>query len=193
MQLRLAVLIAALAGGVVAAYAGDGSAGVQFNRDVRPILAENCFACHGPDSGAQKAKLRLDRAEDAMASHHSGTPIVPGHPEQSEILTRIGSSDPEEGMPPLKTGKKLSPAQVQTLKDWVAQGAVWQKHWSLIPPVQPELPTARDSRWCRNEIDRFVLAKLESQGLRPSPAADRATLVRRLSLDLTGAPGARGR
>lgn len=187
MQLRSAVLIAAFAYSAGMARAGD-SPGVQFNRDIRPILAENCFACHGPDAGARKAKLRLDRVEDATLPHHSGTPVVPGHPESSEVFARIGSTDPEEAMPPRKTGKRLSVQQIQTLNVWIAQGAAWQKHWSLIPPVRSEVPAARDIAWCRNEIDRFVLARLESRGLRPTPAADRTTLIRRLSLDLTGTP-----
>ena len=187
MRLRIPFLILALAGSAVAAPPGDGGE-VQFNRDVRPILSENCFACHGPAASARKGKLRLDSAEDAILPHESGTPVVPGRPEQSEILARITSADPDEIMPPPKTGKKISPAQVQTLKRWIAQGAAWQKHWSLLRPMSPQVPAVRDAAWCRNEIDRFVLARLEAEGAHPSPMADRATLIRRLSFDLTGTP-----
>ena len=187
MRLWILILTAAFAGSVAAAPSGDGGT-VQFNRDVRPILAENCFACHGPDSGARKGKLRLDRADNAILAHDSGTPVVPGHPEQSEVIARITSDDPDDLMPPPKTGKKLTAAQKQTLNRWIAQGAVWQKHWSLLPPVRPEMPAVQDAAWCRNDIDRLVLAKLEASGVHPSPAADPATLIRRLSLDLTGTP-----
>jgi mono/diheme cytochrome c family protein len=160
------------------------AAGPEYNRDVRPILAENCFACHGPDSAARKAKLRLDRPDDAVKAGA----IAPGKPDESEALRRIFSDDPQELMPPPKTKKTLTSAQKELLKQWVAAGAEYQKHWSLIAPVRPPLPAVKDRGWVRNPIDNFILEKLEAAGLKPAPEADRRTLARRLSLDLTGLP-----
>jgi hypothetical protein len=158
--------------------------GPQYNRDVRPILAENCFACHGPDSAARKAGLRLDRRDDAVKAEA----IVPGKPEKSGVVERVFSDDPGRLMPPRKTHKKLTAAQKETLRRWIAAGAEYQAHWSLIAPVRPQLPPVKDAGWIRNPIDAFVLAALERQGLRPAPEADRRTLARRASLDLTGLP-----
>ncbi len=157
---------------------------LEYNRDIRPILAENCFACHGPDSAARKADLRLDRREAAV---EAGA-IVARDPDSSELIDRINSTDSKELMPPPATTKKLTPREKETLKRWIAQGAEYQPHWSLIPPRKPALPPVHDTAWVRNPIDRFVLAKLEAHGLKPSPEADRRTLARRLSLDLTGLP-----
>jgi hypothetical protein len=156
----------------------------EYNRDIRPILAENCFQCHGPDSAARKADLRLDRREAAI---ESGA-ITPGDPNDSELLTRINATSSKEIMPPPSLHKTLSARQKELLKRWVASGANYQLHWSLIPPKRPSLPKVKDVSWARNPIDRFVLAKLEDQGLRPAPEADGRTLIRRLSLDLTGLP-----
>ncbi len=157
---------------------------LEYNRDIRPILAENCFACHGPDSAARKADLRIDRRDAAV---EAGA-IVPKDPDSSELVDRINSTDPKELMPPPATTKKLTPREKETLRRWIAQGAEYQPHWSLIPPKKPALPAVRDTAWVRNPIDRFVLAKLEANGLKPAPEADRRTLARRLSLDLTGLP-----
>jgi hypothetical protein len=162
------------------------AAGPEYNRDVRPILAENCFACHGPDSAARKAKLRLDVRDEAIKAGA----ILPGKPDESEALRRILSDDAGERMPPPKTKKTLTPAQKELLKQWVTAGAEYQKHWSLIAPTRPPLPAVKDGAWVRNPIDRFILAKLEAAGLKPAPEADRRTLARRLSLDLTGLPPA---
>jgi hypothetical protein len=156
----------------------------QYNRDVRPILAENCFACHGPDSAARKADLRLDRRDDAVKAGA----IAPGDPAQSALVERIFATEADERMPPPRTTKKLTAAQKETLKLWIAAGAEYQKHWSFLPPTRPPLPAVKDANWCRTPIDRFVLAGLEKRGLRPAPEADRRTLARRLSLDLTGLP-----
>ena len=161
-------------------------AGPEYNREVRPILAENCFACHGPDSASRKAKLRLDVRDEAVKS----SAIVPGKPDESEALRRVLSDDAEEQMPPPKTKKVLTREQKELLKQWIAAGAEYQKHWSLIAPTRPSVPTVKDKAWVRNPIDNFVLAKLESAGLTPAPEADRLTLARRLSLDLTGLPPA---
>lgn len=157
---------------------------LQYNRDIRPILAENCFACHGPDSAARKADLRLDRREDAIA----GGAIVPGKPDQSELIHRIYASDGEGLMPPANTKKKLTEEQKALLKRWVAEGAEYQLHWSLIPPQRPPLPVVHDKSWPKNPIDYFILAELEKRGLKPAPEADRRALARRLALDLTGLP-----
>ena len=169
---------------------GSGSLSIQaddslsYNRDVRPILAANCFACHGPDSAARQADLRLDKkavAEEMQA-------IVPGKPDESELLKRIISHDPEEVMPPPASKKTITPAQIETLRQWIASGAEYQPHWSFIAPVKAPLPQIKNAKWVRNPIDSFVLAKLESHGLEPSPEADRRTWARRVSFDLTGLP-----
>ncbi len=160
------------------------SAGPEYNRDIRPILAENCFACHGPDSAARKAGLRLDIRDEAVKAGA----IVPGNPDSSALIERINSSDPKEQMPPRKSLKKLTPAQKQTLKQWVAGGAEYQLHWSFLAARRPALPQVKNKAWARNAIDHFILAELEKKGLQPAPEADRRTLARRLSLDLTGLP-----
>jgi hypothetical protein len=157
---------------------------MEYNRDVRPILAENCFACHGSDSASRKADLRLDRRDDAVKAEA----IVPGDVEKSALIERIFSDTKSQVMPPPKTKKKLTEAQKETLKRWIAAGAEYELHWSFIAPKRPPLPTVKDQGWVRNPIDRFILAELEKRGLRPAPEADRRTLARRLSLDLTGLP-----
>lgn len=154
---------------------------VEFNRDVRHILAENCLACHGPDDKARKADLRLDRRDDALAV------IDLKKPAESELLRRITVADKSERMPPEKTGKKLTPAQIETLKAWVAQGAEYQGHWAFTAPKRPPVPAADDG-WARNTIDRFIAERLAKEGLKPSMEADRPTLIRRVTLDLTGLP-----
>ena len=157
---------------------------LEYNRDVRPILAENCFACHGPDSAARKADLRLDQREAAITAGA----ISPGKTDESELLRRVLSNDPEEMMPPPATKKQLTATQKEILRRWIAEGAAYQPHWSLIAPVRPPQPAVKDAAWCHNPIDYFVLAKLEAAGLQPAPEADRRTLARRVSLDLTGLP-----
>jgi hypothetical protein len=173
----------ALAAGTATASAAE-KPGLQYNRDIRPILAENCFPCHGPDSAARKADLRLDR-RDAAISYGA---ITPGDTEASELWVRINSQDPEEVMPPKATTKTLTPKQKDLLGRWIKAGAPYQPHWSLIAPERPELPRVRNRAWVRNSIDAFVLAKLEENGLAPAPEADRRSLARRLCLDLTGLP-----
>jgi len=159
---------------------------LSFNRDVRPILAENCFTCHGPDSASRKADLRLDRRDAAVKSGA----IAPGKPDESGMIHRIFSSDKDEVMPPRSIHKQLTAVQKEQLKAWIAAGAEYQPLWSFIPPARPALPAVHDANWVRNPIDRFVLAALEQRGLQPAPEADRRTLARRLSLDLTGLPPA---
>lgn len=157
---------------------------IGYNRFIRPILSDNCFACHGPDSAARKADLRLDRREAAV---ESGA-IVPGDPEASELVTRIGSDDAEQLMPPSTTHKTLTKQQKELLARWIAAGAKYEPHWSFIAPVRPQLPEVQDKTWPRNAIDYFILARLEAEGLRPAAESDRRTLARRVSLDLTGLP-----
>lgn len=162
---------------------------VDFNRQIRPILSEHCFTCHGPDEGKRKAGLRLDRQEDAFSKLKSGQyALVAGKPESSTLVERILTKDPDEIMPPPQHGKPLSPAQIELLQQWVRQGAAWQQHWSFIVPTAPELPRVQDGKWARNAIDTFVLSRLESEGLRPNPEADPVSLQRRVTLDLTGLP-----
>lgn len=164
------------------------AAKLRYNRDVRPILADNCFACHGPDSAARKAGLRLDNFAAATASANGRAAIVPGKPDQSELFNRVLGHGPL--MPPAATKKKLTPQQIATLKNWIAQGAQYEKHWAYLPPVRVAPPAVKNIKWVRNPIDRFILAKIEEKGLQPAPEADRRTLARRLSLDLTGLPPA---
>jgi hypothetical protein len=163
--------------------------GLDFNRDIRPILSDNCYACHGPDDRARKARLRLDTPAGAFAKLRAGGyAIVPGKSGASELVVRVTAEDPAEQMPPPKSGKKLTPAQIDLLRRWIEQGAKWSEHWAFVSPRRAPLPPVKDTAWPRNAIDHFVLARLEQEGLRPSPEADRATLLRRLSLDLTGLP-----
>lgn len=157
---------------------------IEYNRDVRPILAENCFACHGPDSAARKANLRLDQRDDAIKMGA----IKPGNLKESALVDRILASDPKELMPPPKSHKKLTANQKEILKRWINEGAEYQLHWSLLAAKRPALPKVKNDTWVRNPIDRFILAELEKQGIKPNPEADRRTLARRLSLDLTGLP-----
>ena len=136
-----------------------------------------------------KGKLRLDSAQAATAPAASGSPaIVPGKLDESELYRRITSPDPDERMPPAKSGKSLSAAEIEQLKTWIEEGAEYEGHWAFIPPVRPALPPVHRDQWVRNPIDAFVLARLEKEGLTPSPEADRVTLLRRLSLDLIGLP-----
>jgi hypothetical protein len=164
-------------------------AAVDFNREIRPILSENCYKCHGPDDEARKAKLRFDLPGEAMKPAKSGTPaIVPGSADKSELIARVTAADPDDRMPPLKTGKKLTPAQIDSLRKWINEGAHYATHWAYVKPTRPALPAVKDKRWTHNAIDQFILARLEREGLHPSPPADRYTLIRRVSLDLTGLP-----
>lgn len=173
------LIVAACA--TTAAAGGESAGRVDFNRQVRPILSNNCFACHGPDDGSREADLRLDTAEGAEAV------VTPGAPEGSELVRRI-TADEDERMPPVDSGKALSPAEIEILRQWVAAGAKYAQHWSYVKPARPPLPEVADPSWPRNPIDHFVLARLDREGLRPSPEADRHALVRRLSLAITGLP-----
>jgi hypothetical protein len=157
---------------------------LEYNRDIRPILSENCFNCHGPDSASRKAKLRLDVREDAIKREV----IVPGHPEKSPLVERVFAKESRELMPPAKTHKKLTAVQKEILKRWIAEGAEYQPNWAYLTPQRPDVPAVKNKGWVRNPVDAFILAELEKKGLTPAPEADRWTLGRRASLDLTGLP-----
>jgi hypothetical protein len=157
---------------------------LDFNRDIRPILSENCFYCHGQDGNKREADLRLDDREAAI---HAGA-IVPGDPGASVLIERIHSTDADVVMPPPNSNRRLSDDQKKLLDRWIKEGAVYTPHWAFVPPVRPQPPETKQATWTRNDIDRFVLAKLEQVGLKPSPEADRATLIRRLHADLVGLP-----
>jgi len=161
---------------------------IDFTREARPILAQHCFKCHGMDDGARKAKLRLDLRESATKPAKSGDiPIVPGKPGKSELVRRILATN-DDVMPPPGARNPLTPDQIKALTQWIAEGAEYQPHWAFQPPLQAPLPHVRDKNWPRNAIDYFVLARLEKEGLQPSPRADKYTLARRLYLDLIGLP-----
>ncbi len=161
---------------------------IEFNRDVRPILSENCYACHGPDANKREAELRLDTEAGLFGKGAKKQPIVPSNIETSELVKRVTSTAPEQRMPPMESGKTLSARDVAVLKKWVEQGAKWQGHWAFIKPVRPAVPEAAEPGFTRNEIDRFVLVRLQVAGLKHVAEADRITLIRRLSFDLTGLP-----
>lgn len=162
---------------------------VDFNGEVRPILSGKCFACHGPDEKQRKAGIRLDGNDSATRPAKSGAvPIVPGKPDESEVIDRIFSGDADTVMPPPGSHKTLSAREKDVLRRWIAEGAGYDIHWAFKTPARPTPPAVRDRSWCRNPIDAFVLARLEAEGLTHSPEADRAALIRRLSLDLLGLP-----
>lgn len=158
---------------------------VEFNRDIRPILSDNCFSCHGPDKQLRKGRLRLDREDGLFDDRHI---LVAGKPDESELFKRVIETDPSHKMPPAKSNKTLTREQIDLLRLWIEQGAKYQKHWAFLAPRQVDLPAIKDKSWPRNPIDHFVLAPLERAGLTPAPEADRRTLIRRLSFDLLGLP-----
>jgi hypothetical protein len=157
---------------------------MDFNRDIRPILSENCYYCHGQDANHRKADLRLDQREAALAEKA----FVPGDAEASELVKRLFSTDPDEVMPPPDSHRSLTPEQKAKLKQWIAEGAGYQPHWAFLPAVRPLLPLVENNPWPRNQIDHFILHGLEAHQLAPSPEADRTTLLRRVTYDLTGLP-----
>jgi mono/diheme cytochrome c family protein len=179
-----------LLGGLVtaAAFAATGSReSVDFIRDIRPILSEHCFSCHGPDEATRESGLRFDQREGALQAAKSGLhAIVPGHPDQSEALLRL--TDELDPMPPVETGKRLTSAQQAQFRAWIAAGAPYEQHWSLQAPAANDPPAVRDRTWPTNPIDAFILSRLEAEGLAPAQPADPATLLRRVSFDLTGLP-----
>lgn len=165
---------------------------VDFNRDIRQILSNNCYQCHGPGENQRKAGLRLDTEEGALAALKSGNhAVVPGDRNASALVYRITTADEADRMPPIETDKTLTPHEIDLIGRWIDQGAEWERHWAFISPKDPELPQIQMADWPRNPIDRFIMARLEKEGLTCSPEADKRTLIRRVTLDLTGLPPTR--
>ncbi len=166
-----------------------GEPALDFNRDVRPILSDRCFACHGPDHEDRQAGLRLDQRDTAITQLDSGaTAVVPGAPAMSELIARITSPDPDVVMPPPRINKPITPEEAAILTRWIATGAEYRGHWAFERVERPAEPDVKDTSWAKTSIDHFILARLEQEGLAPNPEADRVTLARRLALDLTGLP-----
>lgn len=189
MTSRLAAILSSLA--IVTCFTSRASAGkvVDFARDIRPILANNCFTCHGPDPKTRKSALRLDIRAEAVKAARSGTaPIVPGNPSASELVKRILAEDVDQVMPPLRSNKALTARDKELLRLWITEGAEYPRHWAFVKPARHTAPVVKTPGWVRNDIDAFILARLEAAGLNPLPGADRATLVRRVSLDVRGLP-----
>ncbi|WP_298863712.1 DUF1553 domain-containing protein [uncultured Gimesia sp.] len=155
---------------------------------IRSILSENCFQCHGPDANKRAADLRFDTKDGAFADLDGHKAIVPGDVKQSELLTRISSTDADLKMPPADSGKTLKPEEIALLNRWIQEGAIWQDHWSFVTPKKAAAPIVKQQNWARTPIDQFILSRLEKEGLKPSPEADRRSLIRRVTLDLTGLP-----
>ncbi|MCA9246733.1 MAG: DUF1549 domain-containing protein, partial [Planctomycetales bacterium] len=168
--------------------AARGDETVSYARDVRPILAAKCFACHGPDEHAREADLRLDLREAAVADLGGYQAFKPGDANESESIIRMESGDPDERMPPLDSNKTLSTEEIAILRRWIDQGAKYEQHWAYVAPQRPAAPSVKQEAWPRNPIDYYILARLEAAGLAPSPEADVYTLIRRLYLDLIGLP-----
>ncbi|MDF2440452.1 MAG: hypothetical protein JWN98_1436, partial [Abditibacteriota bacterium] len=188
MKLRLShILVSVLALGAVFAVLPVAMAEpVQFSRDIQPILSENCFHCHGPDPTSRKAGLRLDLQEEALRKEDPV--IVAGQSAHSELIKRITSTDADDVMPPPDSHRKLTAQQITALKRWIDEGAKWGQHWAFEAPRRPAVPKVKNARWVKNPIDAFVLARLQEGKLLPSPEAPKETLIRRVSLDLTGLP-----
>jgi len=188
-SVRIQVILSLLAAQGSAFAASTGR--VAFNQDIRPILADACFHCHGPDPGTRKAGLRLDTEAGFFTAKEGESPtVLKGKPEESPLYQRLLSTDEEEVMPPPETHKTLKPEQIALVKAWIAEGAPWQPHWSLIKPERAPLPAVRDEAWVKTPVDRFILSKLDSNGLKPAKEAEAYALIRRVSLDLTGLPPA---
>ncbi len=186
-----AIVIPATAAVVIAqlALSSAARAAVDFNRDIRPILSDNCVRCHGPDAPARKAGLRLDTREGLLLPRpDSDRVVVAGKSAESPLYQRLVTTDDDDRMPPVKSGKTLSVAQIAAVREWIDSGAAWQQHWAFVPPVRSPIPVVSDRRWVRNPIDNFVRARLDKDGLAASPEASRQALLRRVTLDLTGLP-----
>jgi hypothetical protein len=161
---------------------------IEFNRDIRPLLADTCFTCHGPAKTTRKADLRLDVEQDAFADRGGYHVLVPGSLTKSVLWERITATELSKRMPPAKSGRKLTPQQIELIRLWIEQGAKWQPHWAFVPPQRPPLPTVKNGTWPKTPIDFFILYRLEQEKLQPSPEAAKETLIRRVTLDLTGLP-----
>jgi Protein of unknown function (DUF1553)/Protein of unknown function (DUF1549)/Planctomycete cytochrome C len=189
-QLRFALWCLTAIISISTTSVASGADAIDFNRDIRPILSKNCFACHGPDATARQADLRLDLEASATEERDGHATIVPGNPDKSELICRITSDDDDERMPPADSNKHLKPGEIELLKKWITEGAKWSLVWAYIPPRESAVPTVKDTNWPINAIDNFILARLAAEGLQPSPEADKTTLVRRLYIDLIGLPPA---
>ena len=185
-SVRIALLLLILP--PLAGTAFSQSSKVDFQRQIRPLLSDTCFQCHGPDPQVRMAGLRLDLREDFFEARTSGVPVVPGDPDSSLVFRRITAEDPARRMPPAYSRKTLNDDQVDLIRRWIEEGAVWRQHWAFIPPGRPEPPQVKDTSWPRQDLDRFVLKRLEAEGLDPSPPAQGSRLLRRVTLDLTGLP-----
>jgi hypothetical protein len=161
---------------------------VDFNREIRPILSDACFTCHGPEEKSRQGNLRLDTKESVFSERNGYRIVTPGNSATSRLYQKVSSKDDSYRMPPVWSGRSLTPKQIELFRVWIDQGAKWQSHWAFDAPKRPALPDVKDKAWPKNPIDRFTLARLEAEGLKPSPEADKATLLRRVSLDLTGLP-----
>ncbi|MDA0835029.1 MAG: DUF1553 domain-containing protein [Planctomycetota bacterium] len=161
---------------------------IDFNREIRPILSDNCFICHGPDAATRVSEWRLDRKESAFADLGGYTAIIAGDASNSPLHQRISSNDSEQIMPPADSGKKLTLEQIELIKRWIDQGAEWREHWAYVAPVRPTVPAVIDTSWARQPFDKFILAIIEQEGMKPASEANRETLIRRVTLDLTGLP-----
>ena len=181
-------LLLFLSSGLVACFEAPPSTPVDFNRQIRPILVEHCLACHGPDEKSRKAGLRLDGTNLINLETDAGRLIVPGKPQESDLFKRLSHADKSKLMPPPKFAKPLGEAQIILLSNWIRQGAKTSAHWAFVPPIRPPVPTVKDPSWFKNPIDAFILARLEAEGLKPEPEANRERLLRRVTLDLTGLP-----
>ncbi|HAC92522.1 MAG TPA: hypothetical protein DCF63_18115, partial [Planctomycetaceae bacterium] len=159
----------------VAAAPSKGQDRLSYNRDVRPILADKCFSCHGADSAARKADLRLDQRDNALEMQA----VVPGDIEASQLIARLVTDDQHELMPPPEIKKPITPTEIAILKQWIQEGAQYEAHWSFIKPQRPALPEVQNIQWIKNPIDRFVLSKMASLGLQPAQPADASTMIRR--------------
>ena len=188
---RLHVTVAALGlflGAQPSVRSATGPTPVDFGTEIRPILSGKCFKCHGPDESSRKADLRLDLRPEAIREHDGGQAISPGNPTASGVLQRLRTSDPDDVMPPPKEGAALTGAEIALIERWIGEGAPYSKHWAFVRPERPSRPQVSEPLWCRTAVDAFALARLEREGLKPSPRAYRHTLIRRVSLDLTGLP-----
>ena len=183
---QISRLLLASALGSVLAIAAPSQ--IDFNRDVRPVLSDNCFQCHGPDEKHRLAGLRLDSREGAFAERKNGRLIVPGDPGKSLLLQRMAHADKARRMPPPMSGREVSAAQIDVIRRWIEQGAKWETHWAFTAPKHTEPPAVKNTAAIRNPIDQFIQARLEREALAPAAEADKRTLLRCLSFDLTGLP-----
>lgn len=195
LDLKLGSLAAAVIAAAAATVLGQGSAqaveGLRYNRDIRPILSENCLHCHGQDASKRKAKLRLDMPdglEGALTPRKDGAAIVPGKPEESPVLQRMESKDPDEQMPPPDSHRQVNAEQIAKVRQWIAEGAKFESHWAFSPPVREPLPVVKNRSWIRQPWDAWVMSRLEKEGLSPTPEAKPEAWLRRASFDLTGLP-----